>query len=958
MRYTIIFLLLSICYTFGQTSRFERTFRDASGEPLLGVAITLVPDGGSYPADTLRLTEHPTRLGMYYRNAVPDNEYSIYIAGQLYTSNIWVGEKIISDIVDKFNANNELTNDGVAEDAIGTSNLQNSSVTPAKLSAETIALIGNGTGIAPDGLTLELDSTGAVQKIKDEVFNIATSTDLSSVISAVGSSERTIFLPAQTYTNFPDTIPANITLDFQNGAILQPTDTLTINANIVAGNYQIFDVSTGVIKFNQDDLSTPYMNKINACWFGAKGDNSTGNTKPIEDALSSIVLSGSREDNRITAYLPTGYYKLDSMLDIKVYQGLIGESIEQTRLIASDTFTDSVMIRVGYRTDGNEHGHQSILTQLYIDANNKAENVVMVERLEENSVVKNLFLKNGTKRGLWLNSDGVNKVIANNEISDLWITFTDTISTPCIGIEINHISDRFALDNITTVLPDSSKVSTSNSSLTATNGNYGICYTNSVAGANVYINGLHTERADVGVFHDAPDMLYVNNYFGHTTNDCDFLVTTTNDANKQKGLIITNSAGKYVDGDEILLENLLTDAKYIMSDIGKTKIGYYNFQSSINGYGKYYEQSDFLGNVNNIWDKKGYSISTEDDDSKWVDAIHVNNDGELFAGSRNKNSGYFYTSDRLTGNFYTRFKLGYKYEVISNANFDANVNKLSVPDTLSDDVPLEVVSRHNLDGVIFYIFGEDAGYSSISDTLIMDSLMSNGGEWDAMETTNDYLIIDSVIADADCKNVYVRTNDYVRFIYHSDLDETNRDNALFVDKTIASYTDAVSNLGTPNYRFDTTYTSYMYSKFSENNTTRSHIIDNVFAGDDIKASLGQWSNSFWLGANSYYNGSWNKDNASHRPVVLQINPSSADVFRLRGGGTGDTSPSDLFKVNENGLGTFTSDLEVEGNDIDIGDAGGFSGFKFNPSTTEIEFYIDGVLVGSIDATGVYTDEVP
>ena len=43
--------------------------------------------------------------------------------------------------------------------------------------------------------------------------------------------------------------------------------------------------------------------------------------------------------------------------------------------------------------------------------------------------------------------------------------------------------------------------------------------------------------------------------------------------------------------------------------------------------------------------------------------------------------------------------------------------------------------------------------------------------------------------------------------------------------------------------------------------------------------------------------------------------------------------------------------------MDVGDAGGFSGIKFNVATTEIEFYIDAVLVGTIDATGAYTDEV-
>lgn len=52
------------------------------------------------------------------------------------------------------------------------------------------------------------------------------------------------------------------------------------------------------------------------------------------------------------------------------------------------------------------------------------------------------------------------------------------------------------------------------------------------------------------------------------------------------------------------------------------------------------------------------------------------------------------------------------------------------------------------------------------------------------------------------------------------------------------------------------------------------------------------------------------------------------------------------------------DLEVNGNDIDIGDAGGFSGIKFDPSSTQLEFWIDGGQVGHIGTDGAYVDDVP
>jgi protein associated with RNAse G/E len=45
-------------------------------------------------------------------------------------------------------------------------------------------------------------------------------------------------------------------------------------------------------------------------------------------------------------------------------------------------------------------------------------------------------------------------------------------------------------------------------------------------------------------------------------------------------------------------------------------------------------------------------------------------------------------------------------------------------------------------------------------------------------------------------------------------------------------------------------------------------------------------------------------------------------------------------------------------DIDIGDAGGYSGMKFNATNTTLDFYIDGVKVGHIGTNGTYVDDVP
>jgi len=68
-----------------------------------------------------------------------------------------------------------------------------------------------------------------------------------------------------------------------------------------------------------------------------------------------------------------------------------------------------------------------------------------------------------------------------------------------------------------------------------------------------------------------------------------------------------------------------------------------------------------------------------------------------------------------------------------------------------------------------------------------------------------------------------------------------------------------------------------------------------------------------------------------------------------------------FHLSDNvyvsGILTTASTIKVEGKELDIGDAGGFSGVIFNQSTTELEFWIDGVMVRSMHTDGTCNDEV-
>ena len=88
------------------TSKFARYFLNAgTKEPVTLATIWLVPQANTYPTGALALTKHATRTGVYYRDAVPDGEYKVYVdpAGgsspTLYDEHLWLGEQKISRTV-------------------------------------------------------------------------------------------------------------------------------------------------------------------------------------------------------------------------------------------------------------------------------------------------------------------------------------------------------------------------------------------------------------------------------------------------------------------------------------------------------------------------------------------------------------------------------------------------------------------------------------------------------------------------------------------------------------------------------------------------------------------------------------------------------------------------------------------------------------------------------------------
>lgn len=118
-RLLILFIFLFSLIALAQvTSKFTRYFIRQDGTAITGATIELVPQRNTYPNGALECTENPLRPGYYVRGEVPDGEYQIYVNGNLYDQNIWLGANRLSMIAQSYITPEEYgaTGDGIADD--------------------------------------------------------------------------------------------------------------------------------------------------------------------------------------------------------------------------------------------------------------------------------------------------------------------------------------------------------------------------------------------------------------------------------------------------------------------------------------------------------------------------------------------------------------------------------------------------------------------------------------------------------------------------------------------------------------------------------------------------------------------------------------------------------------------------------------------------------------------------
>lgn len=120
---------------------------------------------------------------------------------------------------------------------------------------------------------------------------------LIKALSAIGSSEKLLVIPAGTWSIRSDiTIPGNVCVYFGRGAVFDIADgvTVTMAGTVSAGLYKIFSwTGDGKVKFDKDSRQRDFYPE----WWGAVGDEVTDDLPALNACFESMLYTEVRQNS-------------------------------------------------------------------------------------------------------------------------------------------------------------------------------------------------------------------------------------------------------------------------------------------------------------------------------------------------------------------------------------------------------------------------------------------------------------------------------------------------------------------------------------------------------------------------------------------------------------------------------------------------------------------------------------
>lgn len=277
-----------------------------------------------------------------------------------------------------------------------------------------------GNGNKAGGFMVNADNTIAVWPDQTDATKKLS---LAWWIAYFNGNEATIRIHRGTHEVLDDmTIPKNICLKFDKGAIIKVADTktLTINGAIEAGLWQIFD-GDGIVTGN---IKCTY---IYPEWFGAVADNMTDSTDGLQKAINI----------NIPVKLSKGTYLISIPLQVIDNTNIIGAG-QRTTILKSLVSTTGVFKAAGIATSARTQ--QIVMKDFLISCTNEMTDALIDLSGASYVTLENIQLTNTTGT----NNTGIAiKFIVINSFNGYWrilncrtIGFNYGIYGACNDIEI------------------------------------------------------------------------------------------------------------------------------------------------------------------------------------------------------------------------------------------------------------------------------------------------------------------------------------------------------------------------------------------------------------------------------------------------------------------------------------------------------------------------------------------